>query len=815
LKGTSLVLSVLLICFLISAGASSAPRRRVIAGDGYQYPPFAFYGEDGQPAGFNIELARAVGDALGWEIEISLAPWPETMERFSRGEIDFISGMFYTPKRGEEYGFTTRHSVASGDIFSRKGMAVGSVADLGGQAVAVQNDDIVYHYLRELDLNIDFVMVPGISEALHLLALGEADYAAVVTIPAHYAIEREKLANVQANGLHLAPFDYSFIVPREEKALLAELERGLRQVKSSNRYDELYNKWLGPYEKPPNVGERPRHLLLTAVLGTAALVSLIWAFALRRIVRLKTADLSRANNRLLKSQENLHHANEELQAAVEQLTATTDELAEQYRKLQDVEGQLSEEKDLLRTTLLSVGVGVIVTDAFAQVVMINPVAEKLTGWLEGSAIGRYYYEIFPGKHADLAEQVMYTEKTLEIGQQRLASKTGSSAVVTTTAAAILDRGGAVRGAVIVFRDVSDAVRHRSEIEYLSYHDHLTGVFNRRAFSREMERFDQQSYLPLSIIVADVNGLKLANDAFGHAVGDQLLIRIAQILKSAIGERGIIARLGGDEFACLLPNTALAEASGLVAEIEKMVKEEIVHSIQLSVSLGVGVKEKASQNMTDVFNAAEERMYSQKILTSPEQDMVDFIINTLFEKSKGEKEHSYRVAKLSQAVGEALGLPAEKAADLYTTGLMHDIGKVAIDERILHKEEPLSEKEKREIMRHPELGYRILRGAKNMDQTAWHVLAHHEHFDGTGFPKGLRGKEIPLQARIIAVVDAYDDLTTGKAKLSPAEAARKLAAWAGKRLDPQIVAVFLNKVLPQSAAIIEKVDETVGENDDLA
>lgn len=593
------MISHLVIFVTLWCGIASANTLPIIVGDDHAYPPFSFSDQDGNPSGFSIDLIRAVADVLGWEIEIQLGPWGEVRHKLASGEIDMIAGMLQSASREERFAFSTRHSVASGDVFTRLDLRVSKLTDLQNRRVVVQRNDIIHEYLVEQDLGIDFVIVDNVPDALRLVSSGEEDFAAVLFMPGYYTLHEYSLDNLRGNNLQINPADYCFAVQRDDENLKLMLNQGLNIVKATGRYDEIYDKWLGVFEQQQVLNWKKS----TRALFTIAVVVLIWALILQYIVRLRTADLTKSNFSLSKSRE-------ELRAAVLQLTATTDQLVGQYNQLQLMEKALSEEKDLLKTTLLSVGEGVVVTDCSGLVIMINPIAQKLTGWAEMDAIGKSYQQLFPGDYAHVVEQVLYTEQVVEVEELTLQTNERKSTVAMTVAP-ILDQEGFIRGAVGVIRDITEATEQKREIEYLSFHDHLTGLVNRRGFTKEVVNYDVESNLPLAVIFGDVNGLKIINDAFGHLQGDELLIRVANILRFVAPDPNLVVRLGGDEFVLVLPQTDLEQAKEKVAEIQKLAQGENIQGIPISIALGVAVKSRLGQDFQDCFNQAEKEMYQDK------------------------------------------------------------------------------------------------------------------------------------------------------------------------------------------------------------
>ena len=351
-------------------------------------------------------------------------------------------------------------------------------------------------------------------------------------------------------------------------------------------------------------------------------------------------------------------------------------------------------------------------------------------------------------------------------------------------------------------DITERRRKEAEIYNLSYHDHLTGLYNRRFYEEELKRLDVDRNFPLSIIMGDVNGLKLVNDSFGHMVGDRLLQKVAEVMIKGSRADDIVARLAGDEFVIILPKTDAFEAEQIIKRIKDLCASEKIDAIDISISFGYGTKQKAIEDMEEIFKTAEDNMYKKKLFEGPNMRgrTIKVIINSLYEKNKREEAHSLRVSALCNSMGEALGMTEADIDILTKAGLLHDIGKIAIDEEILNKPSKLTEEEYNELKRHSEIGYRMLNTVNDMADIARYILHHHEKWDGNGFPKGLKGEEIPYVSRIIAIANAYDDLTSDKvyeAAISREDAIEELLKKSGIKFDPELLLVFIEKVIKES------------------
>lgn len=350
-----------------------------------------------------------------------------------------------------------------------------------------------------------------------------------------------------------------------------------------------------------------------------------------------------------------------------------------------------------------------------------------------------------------------------------------------------------------FNDMAGKLKEiQDQMMHLSFKDQLTGLGNRRFYEEELIRLDTPRHLPLTILMGDVNGLKLTNDAFGHSTGDELLRQAAAILREECRKQDIVCRVGGDEFILLLPNTTENEVNEMIFRIKNKLGQTKVANIDLSISFGYDIKAHAKLHIQEILESAEEKMYSNKLSESKamRQKTIEVILNSYFQ-DRAERRHAHGVAALCEGMGKALNLSTERLSLLKTAGLLHDLGNIAIDPSLLQQKNPLGEKDWSEIKRHPEIGYRILSGASEYQEVAELLLGHHEHWDGTGYPRKLKGEEISIESRIIAIAEAYDTMTHDQPyseAMANQEAVDELKNQSGKQFDPALVSLFVYKVL---------------------
>lgn len=360
------------------------------------------------------------------------------------------------------------------------------------------------------------------------------------------------------------------------------------------------------------------------------------------------------------------------------------------------------------------------------------------------------------------------------------------------------RSGKVNYLVGSSHDITEQKLNREKLEYLGLHDSLTGLYNRAFFDAEMQRLSGSREYPVTIIVADLDGLKLINDTMGHAQGDALIKAGAIVLQNSLRSSDILARIGGDEYAVLLPRTDQPTGEMIVGRIRALLEQHNGENpaLPLSIALGVATGEEGSVPLEEIFKTADDLMYRDKLARKDavRTHKVDLLIYALSERDYMAQGHGQRVSGFCLTIAGKLGLPAAQLIDLVMLAQVHDLGLVGVPESILFKTGPLTADEWEIIKQHPEKGYRIALSSPDLAEIGELILYHHEWWNGNGYLQGLKGEEIPLLCRILAIADAYDVMTSGrpyrKAK-SAAEARAELKRCAGTQFDPELVDLALS------------------------
>ena len=437
--------------------------------------------------------------------------------------------------------------------------------------------------------------------------------------------------------------------------------------------------------------------------------------------------------------------------------------------------------------------GFIMIDRTGHLLETNPSFQKLVEYEAEELKGMDIHSLVPEMHKEMIDRVVRIPKTRRHAsfEAQMIGRSGKPIDIAINA----NRSKDGASAYCFIRDISERIKKETELRYIGYHDRLTDLFNRAFFEEEVKRLDHPRQYPISFIMADINGLKFANDAFGHGAGDGLLVNFAKVMKSCLRTEDIAARWGGDEFVILLPKTPNDVARSICDRIISMVNDVREGPLSLSVALGSSTKSDVGQPFDIVIKDAEDMMYQNKLLNvrSVRNQSIASLLRTMREMNYETEEHEQRLLDTATNIGHSLHLMQQEIEELRLLAIMHDVGKLGVSKEIIMKPKCLTPEEWAEMKRHSEIGYRIAESIQGLAHISKYILSIHENWDGTGYPKGLRGNAIPKLSRIIAIADAYDEMIIGRPyrpAITSDQAIQELMDCKDTQFDPDLVDLFI-------------------------
>lgn len=347
------------------------------------------------------------------------------------------------------------------------------------------------------------------------------------------------------------------------------------------------------------------------------------------------------------------------------------------------------------------------------------------------------------------------------------------------------------------REISERKQMEEQLKYLSLHDSLTKLHNRAYFEDQLMQLQKSGKHTVGLLMCDVDGLKIINDTLGHNTGDIILQTVANILRDTFSSEDLVARIGGDEFVILMKNCSIDELAVSSKRIQNQIKEHNRNNPTLPISLSIGyaISSQTPLDITVLMRDADYNMYREKLhrQKSAHHSIVLALMKALEARDFLTGGHSERMQNMIQLFANTLGLPENRLADLKLFAHFHDIGKVGIPDSILFKQTSLSEEEWIIMRQHCEIGYRIAKATPDLLPIADWILDHQEHWNGSGYPNGLKGDAIPLECRMLAIMDAYDAMTSDRPyrkAMSKELAVEELKRCAGTQFDPSLIEPFL-------------------------
>lgn len=730
-----------------------------LAGD-YSFPPLSFTDLEGQYSGYEADLVNALEIWLGIPIDYYQMIWSEALEALADGTVTGITGMRVTSDRAELFNFTNPYWQTSYSLICKIGSDPGSVLDQNELVVLIQNSSATYdfflnYYYRD---GIDFIRIDEPAEAVAILSAGEADlWFENYQVARHEALKAGMIDFFTYQIIPESVGNYAIALGPDHASLVPIINKALQNLENNRTLAELDRKWFGlvDYRPEPSVWSVAMPITIYVVFALLIFVFL-WNRVLQVKIDQKTDELSKNEEKFKASFEGSHDA----------IFIATEE------------GSII---DCNQNTLELFGY-----QTKEEFLAVSP------------------EELYPDKQPDsIGSGISYREivsSVFETGHLKrfewlLRHKNGS--VFPAEIALTVYQLGGQKVVQANVCDITERKRIQKQLEFLSLHDQLTGLYNRVFFDKELMRFKENHYYPVTVVSCDLDGLKLINDSLGHQTGDQLLVSCAAILKESLRGSDVLARIGGDEFGVIMPNTDCEAGESIAQRIRENINKynEGNKGIPLSISLGLATAENNQTTIEDIFKQADDQMYREKLYRSSniKNKVVESLLTALAERDYITGGHAQRLEELCRVFGEAVNLSSQQLTDLVFLAKVHDLGKVSISDQVLFKPGALTDAESIDIKQHSEKGYRIAMSLPELSGIADLILKHHEHWDGSGYPLGLSGEEIPVECRILAIVDAFDAMTNDRpyaAAKSKQEALDEIARASGSQFDPTLVTIFI-------------------------
>ncbi len=830
-------------------------KRDIIVGGDSNYPPYEYLDENGRPVGYNVDITRAIARAMGMDIEIRLGPWEKIREELSRGEIDVIQRMSYSTERDRKFDFTQTHTLNHyvGVVRNGEGAAPAKIDELANKRILVQRGDIIHDLLLEKGLGKEVTALESEEEALRELALGKYDCALVPRITALYWIKKHGWTNLALGQRALLSPEYCYAVLKGQKAILTQFSEGLSILEESGEYRRIYEKWMGRYPKPLDIVNVLRYFSMVLFPLILILVAIfLWSWSLRRKVSAKTRELSESIDKfqyvfesanvgksitLLTGQMNanntladfLGYSKEELNNKTWKEITPEEDIEATQNKINTL---LSGEKESVRFEKRYLHKGGAHLWADASVIIRRDDSGKPL-YLITTIV-----DINEKKRAEEA-----LRESEELFRKLFEEHAAAKLIIDPDTGKIIDANKAASAfygwsrevlRTMKIQDINtlspeevekemQKVRREKRVHFEFSHRKKDGTI--RAVEVFSSKIEVKGKEYLHSVIHDITDRKKAETALleaeeryrilfenspdGIVVIDPKTSQFIEFNEIACRQLGY----SHDEFARLnLSDLELSERPEETrAHIEKVINNgrndfETKHLTKKGDTRDIHVTAQSTNILGKDFyhcvwrDITSQKKTEEKLNNSLERlrkaiaTTVQVMVSAVEIRDPYTAGHQNRTADLARAIAMEMGLPEGNIDGIRLAGSIHDIGKLSVPAEILSKPAKLTDIEFSLIKEHPRHGYEILKDVETEWPLAEIVYQHHERMDGSGYPRGLKGDEIIMDARIMAVADVVEAIASHRPyrpALGIDFALKEISEKSGELYDPQVVIACLD------------------------
>ena len=742
-----IIFCIIAIFILPSATYAEQNTLRVVMDD--NYPPYSFLNADGELIGITIDQWNLFSKINDIKVELTGMDWNIAQKKMNDGEFDVIDTIFKNEEREKLYSFTESYADIDTSIYFQNNIS--GIVDLQstrGFSIATKSGGHSVSILNEAGIS-NYDLYNSYEDMINAASQGEIVMFIMDNPPAQYFMYKLNIQDkfnftepIYSNGFYRA-------VKKGNDDLVVLLNAGFNAI-TDEEYNSIDEKWFG---KTSGLDTDLKNLIMYLGVGLSGLMFLllITNFFLKRQVNKRTLELNKS--------------------LIENIGLN----------------------DRLNAILKSIPDLIFILDKNAVFIEAPFSEDKMPIYHKDEFIGKTFRDLFPQTTADkfLKAFEEYNSQNITEPLEYNLMELGDESFYELRFRRVNENR-----ILAIIRDITEQKKIQSLIYELGVKDSLTSVYNRNYFEKIINDIDVENE-NYGVLICDVDALKLVNDTFGHHMGDEYLKTISSILRNYFVKDELIARIGGDEFAVIIPNSSLDELETHKQEIKKrlLYQEKEYSFLDTNISVGYALKNSKDVLVHDLIKEADREMYREKTQHKYAQKNgnIAMLMNMLETRNFETGEHAQRLGKYGSEVAKRLEMTESFINRVVLLGEFHDIGKIGISDQILLKPGKLTSDEFEEMKKHSEIGYRIAKSLSDMEHVADLIFKHHEWFDGSGYPFGLSGNNIPLECRIISIIDAYDAMVndrTYRPALSKEEALKELIKYKGIQFDPDIVDIFL-------------------------